>query len=180
MTNISLSQYLAWLCLLAWQPPRGKPSFQVTTVQSQGLYFQGQTGSLHSPFSLHAKQLQSCPTLHHSIDCSLPGSPVHGILQARILEWVAMPSAKGSSWPRHRTCVSLSFWTCISCVGRRFLAYFPFFLQLPPPILNPVELFPFLIFTAEDKSPGFFFLYHLHEKRKLFALQVMITRAGDK
>ena len=33
---------------------------------------------------------QSCPTLGHSMDCSLPGSSVHGILQARILEWVAI------------------------------------------------------------------------------------------
>ena len=34
------------------------------------------------------------------IDCSLPGSSVHGVLQARILEWVAMPSSRGSSQPR--------------------------------------------------------------------------------
>ena len=37
------------------------------------------------------------------LDHSSPGSSVHGILQARILEWVAMPSSKGSSWPRDRT-----------------------------------------------------------------------------
>ena len=39
-----------------------------------------------------AKSLQSCLTLCNPMDCSLPGSSVHGILQARILEWVAMPS----------------------------------------------------------------------------------------
>ena len=33
---------------------------------------------------------QSCPTLYNSVDCSLPGSPVHGIFQARILEWIAI------------------------------------------------------------------------------------------
>ena len=38
--------------------------------------------------------------------CSLPGSSVHGTLQARILEWVAMPSSRGSSYPRDLTCVS--------------------------------------------------------------------------
>ena len=38
---------------------------------------------------------QSCLTLIDPIDCSLPGSTVHGILQARILEWVAMPSPPG-------------------------------------------------------------------------------------
>ena len=40
---------------------------------------------------------QSCPTLCDPIDCSSPGFSVHGILQARILEWVAMPSSRGSS-----------------------------------------------------------------------------------
>ena len=46
---------------------------------------------------------QSCPTLCNPMDCSLPGSSVHRILQARILEWVAMPSSRGSSQPRDRT-----------------------------------------------------------------------------
>ena len=49
---------------------------------------------------------QSCLTLCDSMDCSLPGSSVHGILQARILEWVAMPCSRGSSQPGVRTCVS--------------------------------------------------------------------------
>ena len=40
---------------------------------------------------------QSCPTLCHPMDCSLPGSPVHRILLARILEWVAMPYSRESS-----------------------------------------------------------------------------------
>ena len=51
-------------------------------------------------------RVQSCPTLRNPTDCSLPGSSVHGILQARILEWVAMPSSRGSSLPRDRTQVS--------------------------------------------------------------------------
>ena len=44
-----------------------------------------------------AKSLQSCLTLCNPMDCSPPGSSVHGILQARILEWVAMTLSKGSS-----------------------------------------------------------------------------------
>ena len=60
-----------------------------------------------------AKSLQSCLTLCDPMDCNLPVSSVHGILQARILEWVAMPSCRESSWPRDRTCVSY-----ISCMGR--------------------------------------------------------------
>ena len=55
---------------------------------------------------MHAKSLQ-CPTLGDA----MPGSSVHGILQARILEWVAMPSFRGSSRPRDQTHVS-----CGSCI----------------------------------------------------------------
>ena len=46
------------------------------------------------------------------MDCSPQGSSVHGILQARILEWVAIPFSRGSSWPR--------FQTRVSCVAARF------------------------------------------------------------
>ena len=42
---------------------------------------------------------QSCPTLCDPVDCRPPGSSVHGILQARVLEWVATPSSRGSSQP---------------------------------------------------------------------------------
>ena len=55
---------------------------------------------------MHAKSLQSCPTLCNSMDWSLPGSSAHGILQARILEWVIMPSSRGSFQPRDRTLIS--------------------------------------------------------------------------
>ena len=60
-----------------------------------------------------AKSLQSSPILHDPMDCSMPGSSVHWILQIRIQEWVAMPSYRGSSQPRN--------WTWISCIwGRIF------------------------------------------------------------
>ena len=52
------------------------------------------------------KVAQSYPILCNSMDCSLPGSSVSGILQAKILEWVAIPFSKGSSKPRDRTQVS--------------------------------------------------------------------------
>ena len=45
-----------------------------------------------------AKSFQSCLTLCNPMDCRPPGSSVHGILQAGILEWVAMPYSRGSSW----------------------------------------------------------------------------------
>ena len=63
-----------------------------------------------------AKLLQSCPTLCDPTDCSPPGFSVHGILQARILEWVAVPSSRRSSRPRDQTCVSY-----ISCISRQVL-----------------------------------------------------------
>ena len=55
---------------------------------------------------MKAKVAQSCLTLCDPTDCSPPGSPVHGVLQARILEWVAIPFSRGSSRPRDRTWVS--------------------------------------------------------------------------
>ena len=54
---------------------------------------------------------KSCPTLYNAIDCRLPGFSVHGTSQARMLEWVAISSSRGSSRPRD--------WTWISCVGRQ-------------------------------------------------------------
>ena len=60
-----------------------------------------------------AEWFQLCPTLCDPMDYSSPGSSVHGILQATILEWVAMPSSRGSSQPRDYTCVSQ-----VSCTGR--------------------------------------------------------------
>ena len=56
---------------------------------------------------------QSCPTLCDPIDYSLPRSSIHGIFQARILEWVAISFSRGSSQPKDQTRVS-----CI--VGRHF------------------------------------------------------------
>ena len=63
---------------------------------------------------VHAKLLQWCLTLCNSMDHSPPGSSVHGILQARILEWVAIPFSRGSSWLRDWIRVSVSsigMWT---------------------------------------------------------------------
>ena len=55
-------------------------------------------------FTPRGSLLQLCPTLYNSMDCSPPGSFVHGILQATILEWVAMPSSsRGSPQVRDRT-----------------------------------------------------------------------------
>ena len=60
---------------------------------------------------------QSCPTLCNPIDCSLPGPSVHGLFQARILEWVVISYSRGSSRPRDRTQVS--------CLAGRFFTTEP-------------------------------------------------------
>ena len=65
------------------------------------------TSSFSYSVCVHDKSLQSCLTLCDPMDHSSPGSSFHGILQTRILGWVAMPSSRGSSQPRDRTQVSL-------------------------------------------------------------------------
>ena len=60
--------------------------------------------------------LQSCLTLGNPMDCSPPGSSVCGILQARILEWVAIPFSRESSQPRDQICISF-----VLCIGKQVL-----------------------------------------------------------
>ena len=66
---------------------------------------------------VHAKLLQSCPTLRDSMDYSPPGSCVLGIPEARTLEWVAISFSRGSSQPTDGTHVS--------CIGRQILYCWP-------------------------------------------------------
>ena len=61
--------------------------------------------------------VQSCPTLCNPMDCSLPGSSVHRIFQARVLEWIAISFARGSSRPRN--------WTRVSHIAGRRLSSEP-------------------------------------------------------
>ena len=90
---------LAWdpsLCLVFWIYAMG-----IRILPSQ-----------HCVLKVKVLVAQTCPTLCNPMDCSPPDSSVHGILQARILEWVANPSSRGTSWPRDQTQVS--------CIARRF------------------------------------------------------------
>ena len=61
---------------------------------------------------------QLCPILCGPMNCSLPGSSVHGIFQSRILEWVVISSSRPSSQLRDQTCIS-----CVSSIGRWILYY---------------------------------------------------------
>ena len=63
---------------------------------------------------VRARSFQSCSTLCQTMDCSPPGSSVHGILQARILEWVAISSSRGSRWIRDHTHDLILTWLPVS------------------------------------------------------------------
>ena len=95
-----------------------------------------------------AQLLQSCPTLCNPMDCSLLDSSVHGIPQARILEWVAISSSRGSSPPRDRTHGSY-----ISCIDRQVFITSAIWeahihtaaaksLQSCPTLCDPIDISP--------------------------------------
>ena len=93
--GFSRQEYWSGTCLLHWQGgslpplPAGKP------INIYSVYV-----------SVKVKIAQSCLTFYDPMDCSPSGSSVHGILQARILEWVAIPFSRGSSQPGAQTQVS--------------------------------------------------------------------------
>ena len=80
------------------------------------------------------------------MDCNPPGSFVYGILQARLLEWVAIPFSKGSSWPRDRT------W--VSCIAGRFFTIWasgkPIWLSGKPNIYTPLFILYYMIVTLQE------------------------------
>ena len=89
----------------------------VQMIFSAWLGYSECVGHLSCGVTLHVCSVtQWCPTLWAPMDCSMPGSCVHRILQARILQWVAISSSTGSSRSRDQTHMS-----CISCTGRRIL-----------------------------------------------------------
>ena len=85
------------------------------------LQVKSQWGSHCHIYSFFPAHEMKCVRAHVRLLAALwPGSYVHGILQARILEWVAMPSSRGSSWPRDQTLIS-----CISCIAGVFFTAEP-------------------------------------------------------
>ena len=116
----------------------------------------------HVEWNLHACML-SCVQLCDPMDCSQPGSSVHGISQARILKWVAISYSKGSSQPRDRTHVSyVSYVSCISCdscIGRQILYHCPTweahgFLSAYPVGRECSQQPAVQIFTHNYRAPG--------------------------
>ena len=93
-----------------------------------------------------------CGTLCHPMDCSLPGFSVHGILQARILEWVAIPFSRRSSQPWDRT--------CIACFTGIF--FMPVLLLLLLSGFSPVRLCATPWTAAHQASPSMGFSRQEH------------------
>ena len=100
---------------------------------------------------MYTKAPQLCPTLYGPINCSPPGSSVHGVLQARIIEWVAMPFSRGSFWPRDWTHISY-----ISFISRKVLYHYH---HLGSPSLDPIPHSTrraFTLFSKEAKLTNLF------------------------
>ena len=112
LQNFPLTSSLC--CDCPWtDAPRGhKIALGIPASHSDTMYSEDtQPISLRSRITfpkspLESEVAQSCPTLCYPVDCSPPGSSVPGILQASILEWVAISFSRGSSRPRDRTQVS--------------------------------------------------------------------------
>ena len=96
-------------------PDQNEPTLKWYLPMESILGYHGMATLLASAAAV-AKSLQSCLTLCDPMDCSPPSCSDQGIHQARILEWVATSSSRGSSQPRDQTHVS-----CVACIGRWML-----------------------------------------------------------
>ena len=104
---------LAWGFLTPGPPGKSEIFLLISitieiTIYSIAIYY-------HHLFVMCTILIQSYPTLCNPMDCCPRGSSVHGISQARVVEWVVISCSRGSSPPRDQTFVS-----CISCIGRFF------------------------------------------------------------
>ena len=123
---------------------------QTEAERCKGIQVETVLSFCNIPACVHAQSCQLCPALFDPMDCSPPGFPVHGILQARILEWLAMPSSWQSSWCRDQTHASrVSFIT-----GRVFTADSPVLCCAWP--LSRVWLFatPWIVSRQAPPSTG--------------------------
>ena len=105
-------------------------SASVLPMSIQGWFLLRWTGWI----SLQSKGV-SCPNLRGPMDCSPPGSSIHGILQVRILEWVAVPFSRGSSPPRDQTQASHiagRFFTIWAARGAGFIITCTVLIKLRP------------------------------------------------
>ena len=110
--KLNVKYYNVYMSILMYNPTTKNYS-HYPLVQTKHLCW-STVNNIHSLNSMKWSQVaQPCPTFCNTMDCSLPGFSIHGIFQARELEWVAISFSRGSSWSRDRTPVS-------HIAGRRF------------------------------------------------------------
>ena len=112
--------------------------------------------------------IQSCLTLCYPTDYSPPGSSVHGIFHARILEWVAISFSRGSSWLRDQTQVSctaglFTVWATVAAAAAKSLQSCP---TLCDPIDDSHQASPSLAFSRQEHWSGLPVLSPKHESEK--------------
>ena len=127
-------------------------------------------------YCMHA---QSCLILWGSMDCSLTGSSLHGIFQPRILEWVAISSPGGSSWPRDQTCIS-------ALAGRFFTMESPGKLTLKYySAMKKNEILPFpatwmnlegIMLRERSQRTKSIVWYHLYVESKKYNKLINVTK----
>ena len=117
-TSIEFSRQEYWSGLAFPSPLRANNFLQTkqNLIIALKIKSNKQTSCFSTAPCMRAMSLQLCLTLCDPMECSLPGSSVHGIFQARILEWVAVCLSRRSSRPRDWTHGSY-----VSCIGRRVL-----------------------------------------------------------
>ena len=102
---------------------------------------------------------QSCPTLWNPMDCSLPGFSVHGIFQARVLEWGAIAFSRGSSWPMDQTWVSCTVGRCFTLhtytytdrYRQTHISYYIWQKNIPVETSSITLSFPFCFWTNKTR-----------------------------
>ena len=113
MTILHCSLHLNVLCFRQYLPPKELPRVGILSLLTQNSAINSQHSTWQKVPSVVVVQSLSCVWLCDPMDCNPLGSSVHRILQARILEWVAISFSRGSSWPRD--------WTQVSHIASRCL-----------------------------------------------------------
>ena len=129
------------------------------TVSASSIRCQTERGYDCCPSIHYCVCAQSCLVLCSPMDCSPPGSSVHGIFPARILQWGAISSSKGTSQPRDQTCV-----TCVSYIAGRFFNTEPLGKPQHPPVLTVIITCPLrsvFKIPASTVISKYLFIYHL-------------------
>ena len=114
VSGISQARTLEWIAISFSKGSSGLRDWSCSSCTGRQILYHWITQeALDITLESESEGVQSCPTLCDPTDCSLPGSSVHGIFQASILEWVAISFSRRSS--------QLRDWTQVSCIiGRHF------------------------------------------------------------